>query len=207
MITNSTLNRNLRKSLKLNRKQECILVGTLLGDGSLLPNSWGKNYRLSLRQGALQKEYLFWKYNIFKNWTLSSPKYYAKTNSWNFRTISHPALTNLAYKFYRNRKKKLPDNIEQYLGKPLVVAIWWMDDGNIRKDKGIVYGGMLNTQSFTWKENLRLKSSLERIYKIKVLIIKDHGKPRLYISGKDDIRKFLSIIKPYCLKLFDYKFP
>ena len=125
MITNSTLIRNLRKSLKLSRKQEFILIGTLLGDGSLLSNSWGKNYRLSLRQGALQKEYLFWKYNIFK----------------------------------------------------------------------------------TWKDNLRLKSSLERIYKIKVLIIKDHGKPRLYISGKNDIRKFLSIIKPYCLKLFDYKFP
>jgi len=105
MITNSTPIRNLRKSLRLSQKQEFILIGTLLGDGSLLPNSWGKNYRLSVRQGALQKEYLFWKYNIFKNWTLSPPKYYAKTNSWNFRTISHSAFTDFAHKFYRNRKK------------------------------------------------------------------------------------------------------
>ncbi|NMB92504.1 MAG: hypothetical protein GYA31_02685 [Parcubacteria group bacterium] len=207
MITNSTLIRNLRKSLSLNRKQELILVGTLLGDGSLLPNSWGKNYRLSLRHGMSQKEYLFWKYNIFKNWTLSPPKYDVNTNSWGFRTISHSVFTDFAHQFYRNKKKKLPDKIEQYLKEPLVIAIWWMDDGNIRKDKGIVYGGMLNTQSFTVKENLRLKYSLEKIYGIKVLIIKDHGKQRLYISGKNDIRKFLSKIKPYCLKIFDYKFP
>lgn len=207
MITNSTPIRNLRESLRLSSKQEFVLIGTLLGDGSFLPNSWGKNYRLSLRQGAAQKEYLFWKYNIFKDWTLSPPKYYAKTNSWYLRTISHPVFTDWAHKFYRNRKKILPDNIEQYLEKPLVVAVWWMDDGNLRKDKEKIYGGMLNTQSFTWKDNLKLKSSLERIYKIKVLIIKDHGKPRLYISGKNDIKKFLSVIKPYCLKIFDYKFP
>jgi len=206
MITNSTSIRNLRKSLKLNRKQELVLVGTLLGDGSLLPNSWGKNYRLSIRQGGRQKDYLFWKYNIFKNWSLSPPKYYQKTNSWHFRTISHPDLTSFTHQFYNNRKKKLPDNIEQYLQEPLVLAIWWMDDGNLRKNQGRIYGGMLNTQSFTWKDNLTLKTYLEKIYKIKVLIIKDHGKPRLYISGKDDIKKFLSIAKPYCLQIFDYKF-
>jgi len=206
MITNSTSIRNLRKSLKLNRKQELVLVGTLLGDGSLLPNSWGKNYRLSIRQGGRQKDYLFWKYNIFKNWSLSPPKYYQKTNSWHFRTISHPDLTSFTHQFYNNRKKKLPDNIEQYLQEPLVLAIWWMDDGNLRKNQGRIYGGMLNTQSFTWKDNLTLKTYLEKIYSIKVLIIKDHGKPRLYISGKNDIKKFLSIIKPYCLQIFDYKF-
>jgi len=98
-------------------------------------------------------------------------------------------------------------DIERYLKEPLVLAVWYMDDGNIRKSNGVVYGGMLNTQSFSWKDNLKLKSSLERIYGIRVLIIKDHGKPRLYISGKSSIRKFLSFIKPYCLKIFSHKFP
>ena len=206
MITNSTLIRNLRKSLKLTLQQELVLYGTLLGDGSLLSNAWGKNFRLSVRHGIKQKDYLFWKYEIFKEWTLSPPKYYSKTSSWSFRTISHPDLTNIAYQFYSDKKKQIPINIEKYIKEPLAMAVWWMDDGNIRKSKSKIYGGMLNTQSFSLKDNLRLKSLLEKNYKIKVLIIKDHGKPRLYISGKDNIKQFLDIIRPYCLSSFNYKF-
>ena len=206
MITNSRDIRNLRKSLKLSKKQELFLVGTLLGDGALLPNAWGKNYRLSIQHGVNQKEYLFWKYKIFQKWTLSCPKYYAKNNSWHFRTISHPDFTNLAYKFYVKGKKILPKNIEKYLKNPFVVAIWYMDDGNIRKTKNKIYGAMLNTQNFSWKENMRLKNLLEKIYRIKILVLKDHKKPRLYISGYKDTKRFLSVIKPYCLSYFDYKF-
>lgn len=207
MITNSRDIRNLRKSLKLDKKQKLLLVGTLLGDGALLPNAWGKNYRLSIQHGTNQKEYLFWKYKIFKKWTLSCPKYYAKTNSWHFRTISHSDFTNFAQEFYiKGRRKILPKNIEKYLKEPFVIAVWYMDDGNVRRSKDKIYGAMLNTQSFSYKENLRLKNFLEKIYNIKVLVIKDHKKLRLYISGNKNAEKFLSVIKPYCLSCFNYKF-
>lgn len=206
MITNSRGIRNLRKSLRLDKKQKFLLVGTLLGDSALFPNAWGKNYRLSVQHGVSQKEYLFWKYRIFKEWILSYPKYYAKTNSWYFRTISHPEFTNFAYEFYRRGKKILPKNIEKYLREPFVIAVWYMDDGNIRKTNSKVYGVMLNTQSFSWEENARLKDILEKIYRVKILVLKDHKKPRLYISGHENARKFLSVIKPYCLSYFDYKF-
>ena len=206
MITNSRDIRDLRKSLKLSKKQKLFLVGTLLGDSTLLPNAWGKSYRLSIQHGASQKEYLFWKYKIFQKWVLSCPKHYVKTNSWHFRTISHPDFTNFAYNFYRKGKKILPKNIEEYLKEPFVVAVWYMDDGNIRKTGNKIYGAMLNTQSFSWEENTRLKDFLEEIYKVKILVLKDHNKPRLYISGCENTKKFFSVIKPHCLSCFDYKF-
>ena len=139
-------------------------------------------------------------------WVLSCPKYYAKTNSWRFRTISHPDFTNFACKFYKKGKKILWKNIERYLKEAFIVAVWYMDDGNIRKGRNKIYGVMLNTQSFSCKENLRLKNFLEKIYNIKVLVIKDHKKLRLYISGNKNAEKFLSVIKPYCLSCFNYKF-
>lgn len=206
MITNSKDIRSFRKSLKFNKKQNLLLMGTLLGDGSLLPNAWKKNYRLSIQHGEQQKSYLFWKYKIFKKWTLSCPKYYAKNNSWRFRTISHSNFTNLANNFYRKGKKILPRNIDGYLKEPFVLAVWYMDDGNIRRSQDKIYGAMLNTQCFSYEENVRLKNVLEKIYGVKILVLKDHKKPRLYISGHKNAKKFLAIIKPYSLPCLDYKF-
>jgi hypothetical protein len=40
--------RDLQKRLVLGSTQKQVLVGTLLGDGCLTPNVYGKNFRLAL---------------------------------------------------------------------------------------------------------------------------------------------------------------
>ena len=79
--SNSHFHRELRKSLSLSAVQKSALLGSLLGDGCLITNPSMTNYRLQIEQSDKQKEYIFWKYEIFKNFVLSPPKYLPRTNS------------------------------------------------------------------------------------------------------------------------------
>lgn len=181
VATNSSAIRTLRKSLSLNEKQRETLIGSLLGDGCLIANSWGKNYRLKMEQCDNQKKYLFWKYEIFKNFTLQPPKYQATTNSWSFRTISHPEFTAFRDLFYPKGKKSIPNDFEKILTSQLSLAIWFMDDGslNTRKDSFI-----LNTQSFTKDDNEKLKECLALNFSIQTTLNRDKSYWRLYVSKK-----------------------
>ncbi len=55
-ITHSRELRELRVRLALTEYQKQIVTGSLLGDGSLIPNAWGKGYRLQIEQGERQKD-------------------------------------------------------------------------------------------------------------------------------------------------------
>jgi hypothetical protein len=129
-ITNSNELRILRKSLALNQAQKDLLIGTLLGDGNL--NTGYKNFRLVIRHSLRQKNYVWRKYKLLKNWILQKPKLSLQTNSIGFRTISHPQLTEYHQLFYQNRRKIIPKFIGSLLN-PFILAVWYMDDGNIRK--------------------------------------------------------------------------
>ena len=108
-ITNSREIRLLRKDFSLNNYQQSILIGSLLGDGGLYSDGWNKNYRLVIDRGEKQKDYLFWKFEVFSNCCFSKPSYQKHTHSWRMRTISHKDIKNLtimAISFMLIRKSK-----------------------------------------------------------------------------------------------------
>jgi len=135
-VTYSTEIRSLKQRLNLIGQQRAVVLGSVLGDGSLIPNWSRTNYRLRIRHSIKQQEYLLWKYRILKDWVLSVPKLYAKTKSLSFTTISHPELTAIAKIFYRKNRKVVPKEIASFLQDPLALAIWFMDDGNAIKRNG-----------------------------------------------------------------------
>ena len=194
-ITNSSALRELREKISLNATQMKALIGTLLGDGSLIPNSWKKNYRLSVQQCDEQKNYLIWKYEIFKEFVITSPAYQEKTNSWRFRTLSHKEFGVFRDLFYPNGHKKVPNNINELLNDPLSLAIWYMDDGslNSRKDSFI-----LNTQSFSRDDNIKHQNCLRKNFGVNVTINRDRKYWRLYVSKKS-ARHFQNLIKDYVI--------
>lgn len=203
-ITNSQKIRNLRKSLRLSKRQKKILIGSLLGDGCLIPNSWNKNYRFQVEQNELHKNYVFWLYEEFRDWVLTKPKYHSQVKSWKFRTISHPELTELAKNFYSKRIKILPTNIKAVLNDPFILAIWFMDDGCLapRKD-----GFIFNTQSFTKEENEKLRKCLEENFYLKQISIhRDKKKFRLYVRSKS-LPRLYGLVQKYILPEFTYKLP
>ena len=202
-ITYSTEIRNLKKRLQLNGYQKDILIGGILGDSHLAEN-WSKtNYRLKISQCKKQEEYVWWKYRVFKDWVLTEPKLHVSTNSVRFATISHPILTYFHNMFYEGKKKVIPQNIGDFLS-PLALAVWFMDDGNVRKTNGKVYGYYINTQSFLQHENELLAELLSRKFDIDATIHRNHGKPRLYVGAKSKV-VFCEMVKPFILSSLQYK--
>jgi len=202
-ITYSTEIRKLKK-VPFTAIQKALVIGSILGDGCLCEN-WSKtNYRLFINHCIKQKDYLWWKYSILKNYILSEPRYYARNNSYTIRTISHAELSDLRKFFYKGKQKIIPKNIQDFLSDPLVLAVWFMDDGNIRVYKGSVASYDLNTQSFTEEENRRLASVLKDVFGLTVSLNLNNGHYRLHISAADKW-KFRSIIKNFVIDSMRYK--
>lgn len=186
--------------------QNHIIAGSLLGDGSLTATGGGRLYRLQMVHSNKQHSYLQWKYERLSDMVKTSPTYYAKTNSWRFRTLSFPEFTSLKDRFYDGLRKIVPTKLNDIISNPLVLAIWYMDDGNIRREHGKVYGCMLNTQSFSFAENQRLAEFLYEKFSVKASLQRNHGKYRLYF-GADSWKRFYSLIAPYVIESMRYKLP
>lgn len=198
--------RNLRDSLILSPEQRSLIYGTMLGDGGIIGNriNQQKNYRLHINHSDRQKELVFWKYNILKNFVLRPPSYRKENNSWRFRTISHPQITEVHHLFYKDGKKVLPLNIENILKDELSLAVWFMDDGGISRYSGKIQGYYLNTQSFCLEENQKLIRLFQKIYRLKVYKLKNKGNYRLYF-GSQARNLFRQLIEDRILPSLNYK--
>lgn len=200
----------------LTQEEVYVLLGSLLGDGCLRLVGGSHVPAFSVSHSEAQKAYVFWKYEKLKRWVKTPPWkeeriYYKdrsrKTTSWRFQTLSNSVFSKLYKLFYKNKKKVIPDNIEELLKKsPLILAVWLMDDGN--KNHQAIF---LNTQSFSFEEQLKLCQTLHNVYGFHVTINK-HSKSkgiqlyRIRIDSKSTI-KLKCIISKYILPQFYYKIP
>lgn len=200
--------RNLRNSLSLSQIQRSLIYGTMMGDGSIYGNAYAKhkNYRLQIIQTDSQKELVWWKFGLLRNFVLKEPQYLNANNSWRFRTISHPEIMGIYEMFYRNGKKVVPENIEEIIKDKLALAVWYMDDGCKDTSYGLEKGLIINTQNFSVAEQQRLIELLEKIHGIRVRINKDRRWYRLHIGVKFQ-HKFAQLIKDYIIDILKYKLP
>lgn len=194
----------MQERLKLNSFQRKILIGTLLGDGCLISNAYGKNYRLQIEHMSKHKKYVDWKYKIFKNFCLSRPKFQQRTNSWKFRTISHPDFTKFREMFYWNGRKILPIEISKILTSPIILAVWFMDDGALGPGQGRK-GLTFNTQNFSREENEKLRDLLKNKFLLKTSLHKDKTSWRIYIFPRS-VPRFKKLVIKLIFKEFKYKF-
>ena len=204
VVTWSSEIRRLQKKLRLSPLQEAVLIGTVLGDGSLITNAYGKNYRLHIEHR--DKLYVDWKYRIFKDWCLSGPRYRIKTRSWVFRTISHPAFTKFREIFYKNKKKIVPRELEDILKSPLSLAVWFMDDGgrliDRKEKKGRGY--LLNVQQFSLEEVELIQRVLRKNFALSSTRQWNNTGYRLYF-GRRSRDRLEEVIRKYILPSFFYK--
>src|SRR3990167_9571358 len=113
----------LKQSLTLTRDQRALLVGSLLGDGTMRRGEGARNANYKVEHGLAQKSYVFWKYELLKSFVATDPALSYRYDSvkgkypksWWFRTIRHPLLTeiyNLWYTGdeYRTGRKIVPHN-------------------------------------------------------------------------------------------------
>lgn len=198
--TNSRYLRELKESLQLSDLQRRILMGTLMGDGCLISNASKIRYRLQIEHCAKNKEYVFWKYEVFSNFVISPPKY-TSVDSWKFRTMTHEEFLPVRELFYKDGIKILPKDLS-FLFDPLVLAVWFMDDGGRLSEQGC----LLNIQNFADEEAILLQDFFHERLDIPVTLHRNHGRYRLYIPSRSVV-DFFEMVKDYIRPEFRYKFP
>lgn len=195
--------------LTLNQTQSSVLVGSILGDGTLRIGKDAINANFKVEHSLKQKDYVFWKYDLFKEWVTTPPKLSFRYNenripyskSWWFRTIRHPKLTLFHKLFYRDGIKIVPKKIMNLLD-PLALAVWIMDDGSLNGNKID-----LSTYSFKLEEIKLLQTVFLAKFALKSSFYKDRDKGlRMYFS-KQETQKFIPLISPFIIPSLAYKVP
>src|SRR3989344_9319885 len=137
----------IKRDIVISPKQKSFIIGSLLGDGTMWLGKGAKNANFKVEQGLVQKDYVFWKYEILKSLVFTEPKISYRNDfqknryqkSWWFRTIRHPLLTEIFDRFYikegyKTGRKIVPPDLINDLDA-FGLAVWIMDDGSYSKNK------------------------------------------------------------------------
>jgi hypothetical protein len=183
----------------LSSAQHAVLVGSLLGDGTLRRQGNKRNALFEVNHSFKFKEYVDWKWQHFSEYVLTPPKPRAgngKRVAYRFTTRSLPVFTNYHRWFYDNGKKRVPSDLEL---DALSLAVWFMDDGS--KSRGAWY---LNTQQFSLPEQDYLRGLLKRTFGIENALNRDKQYFLLRMSIKDT-RSMSELIGSYVLPCLRHK--
>lgn len=203
----------------LTQKQKEVLYGSMMGDAKK-----GSMSSVSFKHGGSQKDYLLWKYQIFENvaseHSLRCENYIDKRSeykgsTWRFYTHANTDIEECMMEFYQSGKKQITRSILDKL-TPLSIAVWFQDDGvtDFGHRAKIRTGGnhtpvcKFCTESFSKESCEIIQTWLEESYGINAELLEiqlSNGVGyRVKICYKD-IDKFINLIKPYILPMFQYK--
>lgn len=220
---------------KLSKEEEAVFLGNLLGDGHIQKR--GNSYRTKIQHTIQQKNYVLWKYEKLKRlcdknhlpklatqknsdssnffFYLNSGLYLEKYHSLFYKPyLWEPLKTNLLKESLGLPKKKIKyrKQITQALidalpRDPLLLAVWFLDDGSCRKD---VFSGRLATQGFTKEEQHLLQDYLKQGFGIDTqLVIHSRIKKQYYITipaSRNQFANFVDLIKPIVDEIPDLKY-
>lgn len=202
-IPREVRNFNSKKaSFQLSDVQKAVLIGTLLGDGSL--GKRGKFHRLHIKHSYNQFFFVEYKREIFSNivnMKIRTFKQKVKEKEYKFAefvTLTHPEFSRFYREFYKDGKKTISLNVSKQL-TPLSLAVWFMDDGCAE------YAGLsFNTQCFSVEELQPLRKIILEAYNIETSVRKNKNGWIIYIP-KRFISEFTEIVGKYILPKFRYK--
>lgn len=196
------------KDVPLSDRAKQIILGTILGDGSLKIQTAYSNANLQIRHSETQKDYLLWKAGALKeiatnrSVTVQAPDGYSKNRKWRFVSRRLPTLTGLHTLTHRRNKLRIR---RQWLNQmtPLSLAVWWCDDGSL-----ISYGGrkgVFCTDGFDKASVKILARYLEVVWGIRTIVApigrRRDGRQeqywRIWIRSSEELKKFLRLILPH----------
>ncbi len=187
--------------IQLTEMQKQFIVGSCLGDGSILKGKTSSHYEFICQHGMRQYDYLLWKAEILKSLGSSSYKYIRKTPNkvtnklYEYclvRTKINPNLIYFRNLLYVDNKKVIQKELLQYYST-FAMAVHYMDDGFSPKRNSY----RLSTDCFDIKSLIVFKDFLEETYNIKTSITKSHKMTIL----KESRDHFDSLIRPYVEKI------
>ena len=190
---------------KINKESRNLLIGMLLGDGTISNNNVFK-----IAHAESQKDYLEWKIKQLNNCGIrnNGVKSYIKTKGYNIGVPVYytqlniiPFIKVLRRVCYKGKKiignRKLLNRLS-----PKEIAIWYMDDGhiNIRKDKGRPCGFYVRISTCEPKEEVQIIIDyFKEVWGINFYMFHEGKKEDSYslCCGTKEGLKFIELVKPY----------
>jgi hypothetical protein len=189
-----------------------VLIGSILGDGSLSPLSkkLGES-TIDISQNVSKISYLRWLHRTIERILVLNPIIQKKgfKQMYRFRSKPNKMLGILRKKFYSQSGKKLiPSDIQNLLTDPIALAVWYMDDGNLDRRRKYHFNSSFASYCFTFRQCFLLKSVLKNNFDLSVSVNRTtmRGKvyPRIYVKS-ESMERFIKIIEPHILPVFEYK--
>jgi len=212
------LSNELRATVHLTDKQYKFVLGSLLGDGSLILGS--KNfYKFTTTHSERQKEYIEWKHELLKPFTTNGLIRYEVHDrvrvdgsplvQYHSATICHDDFNRIYHILYRNGKKFVTRKYLNLIDE-FALAVWYMDDGSYNK---INTDMVLYTLGMTLSEHKAMKKWFWQGWGIICNIRQVKGKlsdgtPQIYYClrfGRKETNKFHSLVGQYILPSMEYK--
>lgn len=208
-----------KTKLTLTDQQKDVIIGCLLGDGSMGITREKPFFGIKFEQGIIHESYLMHLFLIMYPYCGSLPQRRwidsQKTRQavW-FRTYRHSNFIHYFHLFYRilkdkttgkiSSKKYIPQNIDKYL-TARVVAYWYMDDGTFNRARSFGKKQFLfSTQGFKKIECEILCQALLKNFNIETRIHKDKSYYRIYVR-QESREIFKNLILPYIHPSMIYK--
>jgi hypothetical protein len=181
-----------------------MVLGSILGDGSLKIHSRYRNARFSFRHSTVNQEYFHWKVVELKEissekdvWEQKGPDGWGN-HKLRYQSAALESLTELyqlthPHGRYRIRRKWLN------LLTPLSLCVWWLDDGSLLNGKQ----GVFCTDEVPLEEQLILVRYLRVVWGLNPRIgrVSSTGprsnQHRIWLRTQEDLIKFLRIILPH----------
>lgn len=188
---------------KINKESRNLLIGLLLGDGTI-----SNNYVFKLSHCEQQRDYLEWKIKLLGNngiRTNGVKEYISTCGYTSSKKVLYTQLSIIPFikvlrrVFYRPKKilgnRKLLNRLSAQ-----EIAIWYMDDGciNIRKSKNKIHGFYIRIATCLPEKELQvIIDYFKEVWNISFYKISEgKGTYSLCCGTKEGI-KFINIVKPY----------
>jgi LAGLIDADG DNA endonuclease family len=188
--------RKQKASLKMTDRQKQILVGMLLGDAHLERQRGALTARLKIEHSVAQSAYVEWKFREWRDWVRTPPKERVRRNQLGtystnigFTTLAHVEFEEFRVRFYRERRKVIPVELELL---PPSMAVWFMDDGSRKSSQ--CRGLYLNTHSFTATEVSLLQAVISRDVGIETTVRRQRDGLQIYVPAPSasDLAAFIA---------------
>lgn len=187
-----------RPDYKMDYIQSQLIIGSLLGDGSLNRKENG-NSRFSC--GHVNKEYSDLKSKILFNLGVRNDIRISGYGSTMHRLHTHnlPELSTIYDIMYTGNKKYINSGVLENIGA-IAIAFWYMDDGSYSGNQA-----QFSTNGFNYDENMVLYQLLKN-FGIDSVIRKTRTYYQLVVT-QDNTDKLFYLIAQYIPKCMQYKIP
>ncbi len=197
--------------VSLTEKEQNIIVGSILGDGSLSFSPRSRNAHYREHYSYKQREYRIWKMN-----SIDSIQFRIEKDV-HLKSPSHPIFTELYNQFYYHGRKTITSANVKLLTHPIGLACLYLDDGTLmisaqcRRYNNVYITPSIGlaTMCFSGDECEILKQHILDKFSIEFKVKKyPSTKGYILVCQKiDDVYKFYETIHPFCcsIKSMRYK--